>query len=155
MQITLPQFRQFGAAERRGWRAATQLHLRAAIPAAELVEWEGFVVISSERMAWSRSESAVEAPCMGTPPAMDILVALPPLWWFLPDGPGVEVLEFGFDLALDLGRPRSDTRVPVAEGGALEDCVGGGVAVLTGGALLGPALAALDGVDVPDLLATR
>lgn len=89
---------------------------------------------------------------MGTPPAMDILVALPLL--FLPDGPGVDVREFGFDFGLGFGRPRSDTSVPVADGGTLEDCVGGGVADLIGGALLGPALM-LEGVELPDFLLTR
>lgn len=110
-QITLPQFRQFGAAASRGCRAATQLHRREAMPEAELEVCVGLVVISSWRMASSRSERAVEAPCMGVPPAIEILVAA-----FLPLlGPGVEVREAGFDLGF--GLPRSETNVPWADGG--------------------------------------
>lgn len=91
---------------------------------------------------------AVEAPCIGTPPAIDTLVALP---LFLPEGPGVDVREFGFDFDLDFGTPRSDTNIPAADGGTLGVCAGGGVAVFAGCALLGPALA-FDDVDVPDFL---
>lgn len=106
-QITLPQLRQFGAAARRGCRAATQLQRREAIPEEELEVWVGLVVISSCRMASSRSERAVEAPCMGVPPAMEIFVVVV----FLPlIGPGVEVRETGLDLGL--GLPRSETKVP-------------------------------------------
>lgn len=36
------------------------------------------------------------------------------------DGPGVEVRETGLDFGFDLGRPRSDTRVPVADAGGFE-----------------------------------
>lgn len=116
MQMTLPQLRQFGAAARRGCFAPTQLHLREAIPAAVFVECVGFVVISRARMAWSRSVKAVEAPCMGTPPVMVILVVFA---LFLEEGPGVEVLEFGFDRGFDLGRPSSEIKVPpAAEGGS-------------------------------------
>lgn len=102
-------------------------------------------------MARSRSESAVEAPCMGTPPAIEILVVLPLL--FRPNGPGVDARELGFDLGFGFGIPRSDTSVPVADGGALEEWVGG-VADLIGGALLGPALM-LEGVELPDFLPPR
>jgi hypothetical protein len=65
------------------------------------------------------------------------------------DGPGVEVRETGLDLGLDLGTPRSDTSVPMAEGGGFEGCCGGGVADLAGAKLLRWALL-LDGVDAPD-----
>ena len=86
------------------------------MPEAVLEVWVGLVVISSWRIASSRSESAVEAPCMGVPPAMEIFVAA-----FLPLlGPGVEVRETGLDLGF--GLPRSETNVPWADGGAF--CVG-------------------------------
>lgn len=83
------------------------------MPEDELEVCVGLVVISSWRMASSRSERAVEAPCMGVPPAMEILVAL-----FLPLllGPGVEVRETGFDFGF--GLPRSEINVPWADGGS-------------------------------------
>lgn len=59
-QITLPQFRQFGAAARRGWRVAMQLHFREAEEGSK----EVLVLISSVRIAESRAESVVEEPCM-------------------------------------------------------------------------------------------
>lgn len=69
-QITFPQFRQFGAAARSGWRVAIQLHFLFA----GSVEREELVDISSVRIAASRSERAVEAPCMAFPPVMFIFV---------------------------------------------------------------------------------
>jgi hypothetical protein len=56
----------------------------------------GFVEISSARIAASRSDIAVDAPAMGKPPAMDILVLA---------GFGVELREVGVDFAFDLGGP--------------------------------------------------
>lgn len=85
-----------------------QLHLLFAGSA----EREEFVDISSVRIAASRSESAVEAPCMAFPPVMFIFVF----------GAG-EALREGFwevtrDEAVDLDfLPKSDIKVPAAEGG--------------------------------------
>jgi hypothetical protein len=117
------------------------------MPAGEFDGCFGLVVSSSERMASSRSVSAVDAPCIGVPPAIEILVAA-----VLDPGPGVEDRETGlepgleFGLDLDFGTPRSETRVPAAEGGGLD---GGGVADFDGGGV-GPS-AGCEGVDVPDL----
>lgn len=126
-QITLPQFKQLGAAARRGWRAATQLQRREAMPEEVLEVWVGLVVISSCRMASSRSERAVEAPCMGVPPAMEIFVGVFLLLVLV--GPGVEVRETGLDcvLGLGFGLPRSETSVPWADGGGFDEdgCWGG------------------------------
>jgi hypothetical protein len=72
---------------------------------AALSLFVGLVWISSERMAESSAERAVEAPCMGVPPVMFILVF----------GPGEEVREVG--ALLEVGF-RSDMRWPAAEGGA-------------------------------------
>jgi hypothetical protein len=67
------------------------------------------------------------------------------------DGPGVEVRETEVDFGLVFGRPRSDTRVPIAEGGGLEGC-GAGVADLAGDGFPRLPLPLLfEGVDVPDL----
>jgi len=127
---------------------ATQLQRRAAIPSGELEGCFGLVVSSRERMASSRSVTAVEAPCMGVPPVMEILVG-----GGLGPGPGVDEREAGVELGrelgldLDFGARRSDTRLPAAEGGALD---GGGVAGFGGGALVGPSLLGCEGVDVPD-----
>lgn len=120
---------------------ATQLHLRAAMPAGVLEAWVGLVVSSSERMACSRSVRAVEAPCMGVPPAMEILVVV-----FLAPGPGVDDLELGleFGLDLDLGTgSRSETKVPAAL-----DCGFGCVCCCDGG-FDGPW--SWCGVEAPDL----
>src|SRR5699024_4858507 len=82
-QITLPHDWQFGAADCKGCRVATQLHRRAAgSPVAR-----GLVESSRVRMAESRSVRAVEAPFMGVPPAMEIFVA----------GLGVEVRDEALD----------------------------------------------------------
>ena len=84
------------------------------------------------------------------PPDIDILADEP---WFLEPGPGVEVRDTGFDFGFGLGRPRSETRVPAADGGGFEGprLGGGGVDVCTGGGgLLGPPLACT-GVEVSDL----
>lgn len=66
-QIILPQFIQFGAASSSGCRVAMQLHFRLALSTP--AERVGLVWISSARIADSRSFSAVDAPCMGVPPA--------------------------------------------------------------------------------------
>jgi hypothetical protein len=73
------------------------------------------VVISSVRMASSRSDNTVEAPCIAVPPEMLTLVF----------GPGVEERDAGVDL--DLGGGRSDMRRPAADG-AGRAAGGGGVA---------------------------
>jgi hypothetical protein len=118
------------------------------MPAAEFEGCFGLVVSSRERMASSRSVTAVEAPCMGVPPVMEILVAEG-----LGPGPGVDDREAGFELGLELGldldfgASKSETRLPAADGGALD---GGGVADFGGGAFVGPSLGC-DGVEVPDL----
>jgi len=52
---------------------ARQSHFRAELSAGE-GEREGFVWVSRARMAESRSERAVEAPCMGVPPERAIFV---------------------------------------------------------------------------------
>lgn len=127
---------------------ATQLHLREAMPAGELEACLGLVVSSRERMASSRSVSAVEAPCPGIPPVMEILVVVG-----LGPGPGVDDREAGlelgleFGLDLDLGASRSETRLPIAEGGAFDS---GGVPDFCGGGLEGPSIRCA-GVEVPDL----
>ncbi|KUI60727.1 hypothetical protein VP1G_11228 [Cytospora mali] len=135
-QMTLPQLRQFGAAFCKGCLVATQLQRRAATSSGPEEDRDGFVVISRERMAASRSATAVEAPCMGVPPVMEILVVWPVP---LDDGPGVELREVGFDLGFCFGARRSETSEPAADGGALFDfcwCDGGveilGVDVLDG-----------------------
>lgn len=58
------------------------------------------MVISSVRIASSRSDKALEAPC----------IAIPPEMWTLVLGAGVEDREPGVDL--DLGGGRSDIRRP-------------------------------------------
>jgi len=63
-QITLPQFRQFGAAASRGCRAPMQLQRRFAAGRSR----EEFVDISSARMAESSVESVDDAPCIDCPP---------------------------------------------------------------------------------------
>jgi hypothetical protein len=65
---------------------------------------DGLVWISRERMAESSSVRAVEAPCMGVPPVIFILVF----------GAGEEVREAG--ALLEVGF-RSDMRWPAADGG--------------------------------------
>lgn len=111
--------------------------------AVELLACEGLVTSSRLLIASSRSVRAVEAPCMGIPPAMETLVVVPE---FLELGFGVDVRDTGFDLGLGFGRPSSDTSVPAADGRG-----GGGVADLGGGGFVGPwSLPA--GVDEPDLL---
>ena len=47
-----------------------QLHCRFASSAADEAESDGLVCISRLRIALSKSESAVEAPCMAIPPVM-------------------------------------------------------------------------------------
>ena len=121
---------------------ATQLHRRAATSSAP--DNEGFVVISSERMAASRSFRAVEAPCIGVPPAMDTLADGV---FDLELGPGVDVRETGLDLGFDFGgASKSETRLPAADGGGLERF---GVEDLGVGAFDGGLL--LTGVELPDL----
>lgn len=75
-------------------------------------EGEEFVEISNVRIAASRSERAVEAPCMAFPPVIITFVF----------GAG-EALREGFweaareeEVDLDFF-PKSDIRVPAAEGG--------------------------------------
>lgn len=97
-QMIFPQLRQFGAASRIAWRWAMQLHFR------RLLSWasEGLVWISSSRMADSRSDNAVDWPCIGVPPAMEILV--------LGFAAGDAEREFGLDV--------SEIRRPAADGGS-------------------------------------
>lgn len=66
------------------------------------------VCTSRERIAESRAERAVEAPCIGVPPVMVTLV--------LDFGAGEEVREVGLEL-LFLRDLRSEMRGPEAEGG--------------------------------------
>lgn len=110
-----------------------------------MLESEGLVVISRERIAASRSATAPEAPCMGVPPVIDTLVlgAL----FFEEEGPGVEEREVGFDVGLGFGARRSEIREPAAEGGVLLDFWLGGVDIfgvdVLEGCVLFDALAAL------------
>lgn len=67
----------------------------------------GFVLSSSDRMAKSRAESAVEAPCIGVPPTI-LTFVFNALF-----GAGDEVREPGWDLLF-----MSEMREPAAEGGA-------------------------------------
>lgn len=101
--ITLPQFRQLGAAARRGWRVARQVQRRDEGSA----EREGFVWSSRVRMAESRSWRVVDAPCIELPPATLILVL----------GAGEEVLDDVREPVRTFGR--SEIRCPDAEGGGL------------------------------------
>lgn len=121
-QITLPQFRQFGAAANKGWRVAMQLHFREAAEGRRDV----LVLISRVRIAESRAERVVEEPCMDWPPVMVTLVCLGL-------GGGCEGVGFDFGLC------RSDIRAPEAEGGGfgVEDWVAAGLG-LREKALLGP-----------------
>jgi hypothetical protein len=80
-----------------------QLHARAAL---SLVV--GLVWTSRERMAESRAERAVEAPCIGVPPVIFTLVCF---------GAGDEVRDVGLLLGFLVGL-RSDISVPAADGGA-------------------------------------
>ncbi|ROW13981.1 hypothetical protein VPNG_04094 [Cytospora leucostoma] len=157
-QTTLPHSRQFGAAFCRGWRVATQLQRRAETSSRLEEERDGFVVTSRERMAASRSATAVEAPCMGVPPVREILVVCPlllpppppPPPPLVEDGPGVELREAGPELGFCFGARRSETSEPAADGGGLLGFwFGGGVEVFGVGALDGTLLPA--GVDAPDL----
>ena len=118
MQMTFPQLRQLGTAAKTGCRLPTQLQRREATPSFVFEAWEGSVEISSERMAWSRSEMTLEEPCMGTPPVMEILVVVD--CWLLRElgGPGVEVREEELDLDFCL-EGRSEMRAPAADGGGL------------------------------------
>lgn len=84
-----------------------QLHIRFASSAAE--DKDGFVWISRDLMAESRSESAVEAPCMAVPPVMLTLVF----------GAGEAVRELCADADL-CGDSESETSDPAADGGNLE-----------------------------------
>lgn len=82
---------------------------------------------------------------MGIPPVIDTFV----LGALLLDeeGPGVELLDVGFDVGFCLGARRSDTREPAAEGGGLLGFWEGGVDVLGVAALEGTLL--LEAVDAP------
>jgi hypothetical protein len=91
---------QFGAAAKRGWRVAWQLQRRAA----KLSLFVGLVWSSRERIAESKAVRAVEAPCMGVPPVMAILVF----------GAGEEVRVTGALRDVGFG---SEIRRPAAEGG--------------------------------------
>lgn len=103
-QITFPQFKQLGAAVRRGWRAPMQLHARFLGSICRLL----FVLISSDRIAASRSLSVADAPCIDVPPVMFIFVV------FEDEGAGEDVRVEG--VLLDL---KSPIRAPAAEGGGL------------------------------------
>ena len=106
--MTLPQFKQLGAMSSSGCRVAIQLHFRRRSSSA-LEAKEGLVCTSRLRMAESRSDNAVEAPCMAVPPDMLIFVF----------GAGEEFredCEVPFE-ACFLGESESDTRGPEADGG--------------------------------------
>lgn len=113
---------------------ATQLHRRSA------PERDGFVVISRDLIAASKSDRAVDAPCMGVPPVIEIFAAGA---LFFELGPGVDEREVGFEFGFDLGARRSDTREPAADGGGLLALGGLGVGALEAALLL-------DGVAAPD-----
>jgi len=106
-QIILPQARQLGLASSSGWRWAIHGHFRRAFCSGVRAK-DGFVCISSSRIADSRSVRAVDWPCMGVPPVMVTLVF---------DLDGDDEREDGLE---------SDIRRPAAEGGSL------GVDVLDG-----------------------
>ena len=97
--MTLPQLRQFGAASRSGCRIAIQLHFRLLLSCADKV---GFVWISRVLIADSRSLSAVDAPCIGVPPATLIFA-----------------FGFGDEFLDDFV---SDINWPAAEGGSFFGC---------------------------------
>ena len=117
-QITLPQFRQLGAAARSAWRVAMQLHFREAVEARRVL----FVLSSSVRIAESSAERVVELPCMDWPPVMLILV----------------VFGAGGCVGFDLGLEKSDIKAPAAEGGAF------GLEVMAGLGVSAKALLLLD-----------
>lgn len=100
-QMILPQFKQFGAASRSGCRVAMQLHFRLLLSVDAKL---GFVWISSALIADSRSFRAVEAPCIGVPPATLTLA-----------------LGFRDDVLVLV----SEISCPAAEGGSF-DCDGAG-----------------------------
>lgn len=60
-------------------------------------------------MAASRSERAVEAPCIGVPPVMEIFVEAVEVFG---PGPGVEDREAGFERGFVFGASRSEVRMP-------------------------------------------
>jgi hypothetical protein len=98
IQMTFPHDMQFGAAVWRGCLVATQLHFLALGLSSV-----GFVEISRERMAASRSARAVDCPAMGVPPAMEILVVVL-------DGFGVDVRDGGVDFAFALDEGPSEIK---------------------------------------------
>ena len=104
-QMILPQFRQFGAVARSGWRVAKQVQRRAAVSVEE--EREGLVWISRARIAESRSLRVVEAPCMEVPPETAILV--------------VGLGELAREVVRTLGK--EEMRAPAADGGGLGEAV--------------------------------
>jgi hypothetical protein len=111
-QMTLPQARQLGAMSRSGWRVPMQLQFLFLVSAGESEASEGLVWISRERMAESRSESAVEAPCIAVPPVSLILVFRD----------GLAFLDDEAEPFLGGGARASEISCPAAEGGAVGAC---------------------------------
>ena len=87
---------------------AMQLHLRFSSSAA-LEDNDGLVWISRLLIALSKSDKAVEAPCIAVPPVMLTLVF----------GAGEAVLEDCADGCLR-GAKESDISGPAADGGGLD-----------------------------------
>lgn len=98
------------------------------------------MLVSSARMAASRSARAVDCPAMGVPPDIEILVEDA-------DGLGVELLDVGLDFDFGLDRA-SAIRKPADDACCLGACFGAGSTAIGGvGACFGFA------AGVADLLA--
>jgi len=121
-QTIFPQLVQFGAIVRSGCLVAMQLHRRRSMSSDDPEVKVGFVCISRLLIAESRSERAVLAPCIGVPPAIEILV-------FAAEGAGEDVLE---DLALFGAGMRSEISGPAADGGGFDEEVTVGACMASG-----------------------
>lgn len=75
VQTIFPQARQLGAAVSTGWIEPMQGQARALL-STSLCARVGFVDISRVRIADSRSERVLRAPCIGVPPGIEIFCLL-------------------------------------------------------------------------------
>jgi hypothetical protein len=87
-----------------------QLHLLLSLSAGEKVDKVGLVWSSRLRIAESKSESAVLAPCIAVPPEMLIFAF----------GAGEAVREDCVDAPFFFGANESEINGPEADGGAFE-----------------------------------
>jgi hypothetical protein len=84
-----------------GCLVATQLHLLDFVSFSSV----GFVVISNDLIAASKSANAVDWPAIGTPPDIETFVTFP-----LFAGFGVDVRDTGVDFGFDFFDRPSDMR---------------------------------------------